>query len=48
MFNHSFPDCAFFKGRLARAHLSRSLGQDQSTVAQRAETIVAECYLEKD
>ena len=28
----------FFELRLARAHLFHSLGQDQSTVAQRAET----------
>ena len=35
----------FLKWRLARAHLFHSLGQDQSTVAQRAETTVAECSL---
>ena len=33
----------FFKWRLARAHLFHSLGQDQSTVAQRAETTVTDC-----
>ena len=31
------------KWRLARAHLFQSFGQDQSTVAQRAETTVTEC-----
>ena len=34
----------FFKWRLARANI-HSLGQDQSTVAQRAETTVTECSL---
>ena len=29
--------------RLAREHLLQSLGQDQSTVAQRAETTMTEC-----
>ena len=39
----SFPACAFYlKRRLARAHEFRSLGQDQSTVAQQAETTVTE------
>ena len=38
-----FISIFFFYWRLARAHLSHSLGQDQSTVAQRAETTVAEC-----
>ena len=33
----------FFKWRLARAHWFHSLGQDQSTVAQWAETTVTEC-----
>ena len=48
MIDHSFPVCAFFfflKWRLARVHYFRSLGQDQSTVAQRAETTVTECSL---
>ena len=52
MFNHSFPACTFFlflffffKWRLARAHQFHSLGQDQSTLAQRAETTVAEYFL---
>ena len=45
-----FPACAFFnflffKWRLARAYYSHSLGQDQSTVAQRAVTTVTECSL---
>ena len=35
----------FSKWRLARAHKFHSLCQDQSTVAQRAETTVAECSL---
>ena len=42
MFDSAFPACAFFsfsfKWRLARVHLFHSLGQNQSTVAQRAET----------
>ena len=49
MFNNSFPARTFFlffffflKWRLACAHLFHSLGQDQSTVAQRAETTVTE------
>ena len=37
---HSPP---FFKWRQARAHQFHFLGQDHSTVAQRAETTVAEC-----
>ena len=56
MFDHSFLGCAFFflyffffffflKLRLARAHYFHSLSQDQSTVAQQAETTVAECSL---
>ena len=53
MFDHSFLAYAFFfffffiKWRLARAHLFHSLGQDRSTVAQQAETTVAECSLTK-
>ena len=50
MFDRSFPECAFLfvclfvlKWRLARTHEFHSLGQDQSTVAKRAETTVAEC-----
>ena len=35
----------FLKWRLARAHKFHSLGQDQSTVAQRAETTVTEFSL---
>ena len=35
----------FLKWRLARAHQFHSFCQDQSTVAQRAETTVAECSL---
>ena len=47
MFNNSFTACAFFflfflKWRLACTHLFHSLGQDQSTVAQRAELTVTE------
>ena len=43
MFHHSFPACAlllllFRKWRLPCAHLFYSLGQDQSTVAERTET----------
>ena len=46
MFNNSFPACTFFlKWRLAHANKFHSLGQDQSTVAQRAETTVTECSL---
>ena len=48
MLDNSFPACAFFfffQWRLARAHLLHSLGQDQSTVAQRGETTEAECSL---
>ena len=47
-FDDSFPACAFFfffKWRSALAHQFHFLGQDQSTVAQRAETTVAECSL---
>ena len=40
IFDNSFP-----AWRLARAHEFHSLGQDQSTVAQRAETTVTECFL---
>ena len=45
---HSPPVLFFFfnlKWRLARANSFHSLGQDQSTVAQRSETTVAECSL---
>ena len=35
----------FFKWRLSRAQYFYSLGQDQSTVAQRTETTVTECSL---
>ena len=40
MFDHSFP-----AWRFANAHKIQSLRQNQSTVAQRAETTVAECPL---
>ena len=39
------PLALFFKWRSARAHQTHLLGQDQYTVAQRAETTVAECSL---
>ena len=40
---HSLPaPFFFFRWRLARAHYRHSLRQDRSTVAQRAETTVAE------
>ena len=53
MFHHSFPACGFLlllfcfvlKWRIARAHLFLSLGQDQTTVAQRVETTVTKCFL---
>ena len=45
MFNHSFLTCTFLKWRLARAHYFPSLCQDQSTVAQWAETTMAKCSL---
>ena len=48
MFDISFPTCAFFfffKWRLARVNEFHSLGQDQSTEAQRAEMAVTECSL---
>ena len=48
MLDHSFPRLCFFfffKWRLDRAHYVNSLGQDQPTVAQRAETTVVECPL---
>ena len=48
LFDQSFLACAFLfcflKWKLARAHLFHSLGKDQSTVAQRAETTVAELF----
>ena len=47
MFDHSFPACAFFLFllicRLARTPSFHSLGQDQSTVAQKAEMTATEC-----
>ena len=43
MFDHSFPACHFLMWRIARARSFNSLSQDQSTVARRAETTVAEC-----
>ena len=43
---HSLPVLfVVVKWRLVRAHYLHTLGQDQSTVAQRAETTVAECSL---
>ena len=43
----SFPTCHFFffNWRSAQTHKFHFLGQDQSTVTQRAETTVAECFL---
>ena len=49
MFDKSFPAYAFFffKWRfISRTLISLSLGQDQSTVAQRAETTVTEYSLD--
>ena len=46
--DNSFPTCAFFffKWRSAHAHQIPFFGgQDQSTVAQQAETTVAKCFL---
>ena len=40
MFNYSFPACGFFF-----EHKFHSFDQDQSIMAQRAETTVAECSL---
>ena len=49
IFDHSFPVCAFIplflKWRLACAHQFHSSGQDQSTVAQRAETEKAPSHI---
>ena len=46
MFDNSFPAFDFFlRWRLVRANYFHSSGQDQSTVAQRVETTVAECSL---
>ena len=43
---NSFPACAFFlKWGSSRTHRFHFLRQDQSTVAQRAKTTVAECSL---
>ena len=42
---YSTPALFLWKWRLARAHLFHSLCQDQSTVAQRSETTVAESSL---
>ena len=47
MFIHFPPALFFFTRRLARAHLFNSLRKDQSTLAQRAQTTVAECSLTK-
>ena len=50
-FDHSFPAhavfCFVFRWRIARVHEFHSLGQDQSTVAQQAQTTVAECSPDK-
>ena len=43
MLYNSFPACAFFF--FFQWRLADSLGLDQSTVAQRAETTVIECSL---
>ena len=49
IFHNSFTACALFlfflKWRLACTNWFHSLGQDQSTVAQRAETTMTECSL---
>ena len=47
MFDISFPACTFFflKWSLGCAHYFHSLGPDQSILAQRSETSVAECSL---
>ena len=53
MFDHSFPACAvfsfflflFFEVEISSRTLIHSLCQDQSTLAQRAETTVAECSM---
>ena len=42
---HSPPAIFFFNWRSAQTHKFHFLGQDQSTVTQRAETTVAECFL---
>ena len=39
------PHLRFFRSESSRSNLFHSLGQDQSTVAQRAETTVIECSL---
>ena len=47
-FDDSFPACAFFfflKWKSVRTPQFHFLGEDQSTVAQRAETTVTECSL---
>ena len=48
MFDNSFSACAFFPPEVVEISsrtLIPLLGQDQSTVAQRAETTVTECSL---
>ena len=49
MFDQSFPACAFFffffEVKISTRTNSTVLGQDQSTVAQPAETTVAECSM---
>ena len=42
---YSTPALLFLKWKLGRTHYFHSLGQAQSTVAQRAETTMAECSL---
>ena len=44
MFDNSFPACAFFKVEISSRILIPLLGHDRSTVAQRPETIVTECF----
>ena len=47
MFDNPLPACAliFFEVEISSRTLIPLLSQDQSTVAQRAETTVAECSL---
>ena len=49
-FDESFPACFYFffyalKWTLTLARQFQFLGKDKSTVAQRAETTVSECFL---
>ena len=45
MLDHSFPTCTFFKVETSSRTLILLCRPDQSTVAKRAETTVAECSL---